>query len=314
MEATPITNGFDSAGWCNYLADRHSNGKPELVVLAGGSGVGKGVLIKVLKQLGIFDDKAVVIDPELVIKYAPKLGNGQFLTRHPEEEPQNADHFYKLRNRMVMDCLSHGISVIVDDHCSRLDKMQDLMGEVQKHNQMAAAQPRAYRTIETALLGLFMPKDRYLKRIASKGVGIKDGTNDHEFTLYSNQAFAKNFPELVKLFDTSVLLENEERNVHAAADYVTAAKYIVDNGRLQELEKNERYKEFQRYADETLPAPTYAWSGSKPGGAEKRDREAIKGSGEHSFAERLEPRGKGWKDMAENYLQQKRARETTKEV
>lgn len=267
-------NGFNKQDWQKLLFDQKTSERPELIVLAGGSGVGKSTMVKTLKRIKAIDEATLEITPELIKKLEPRLRKGS-LSRHPEKSPENLDLYYETRDRMVVDCLERGISVVLDDHCDDLKRQQQLMQKVNETNPH----------IETALLGLFLAPQEQEKRLVGKGVALKTG-RDYEFAMENVKNFSNNFPELVKLFGSSILIENnDEKNV--------AAKYQYENGQLKKFEESDRYTDFAVYSEPLAPPQPI---------------EPIKWQSGNSLSDRLDPRlsKESWQKAAEDILREAR--------
>lgn len=267
-------DGFQQTMWNHVLDTLPRSEQPVLVVLAGGSGVGKTTMVKTLKRIKSLDETTIELTPDIIKKFAPRLNKGS-LTRHPEKSPENLELYYKIRDRMVLDCLRRGVSVVLDDHCDDLNRQQTLMQEIHNVNPH----------IETALLGLFLAPQEQEKRLAGKGVALKTG-KDYEFAMQNVKNFSNNFSELAKLFASSILIENTDgKNV--------AAKYQYENGELKKFEESDRYTDFAVYSDSLAPPQPI-----RP----------IKWSGTNSLEDRLDPRLSevSWQKTAEDILREAR--------
>jgi predicted kinase len=201
----------------------------EFIVLGGGSSVGKTTLTYVLKATEMIDPDAVVIKPELIREMYPELVFGKF-SRHPEKDPDNIQRYYAVRDELVTYYLSRGVSVVLDEHCDDHDSLKALVEKVEVYKP------------ETALIGVFMDPVNYLESLRS--VGITDSASkDFKFAISTASEFAKLFPIHTRLFDTTLLLENDFNGVW------NTAKYTKDNnGQLTEVFLDE--DRFNRFYDQ----------------------------------------------------------------
>lgn len=273
------------AEWETILSSQIPQHSPELVVFGGGSATGKSTAISLLDAVGVTCKDSLLINAELIRSLHPELNEGA-LSRHPEKAEGLKNKYYAIRQRMVLDCLSKNISVVLDDHCDDLESLKQLMQKIRVD----------CRDVQTALVGLFMQPDAYVERL--KKIGITAPSIDYDFAITSAQAFYLNFSDLTTLFDTSVLIENESKKP------VVVAQYIAANGTAKEIKKDEkRYNNFaaiERFGQANIAAEITSPENHPGGMAEAGRKQHREGKEGLSLAQRLNPDNYevDWKELA----------------
>lgn len=198
----------DNEQWLGLLKNMRPTYPTQLLVLGGGSIAGKsvfaermGVPSSINTQLPKFNLKENIargfmyITPDFIRELYPKSFPGK--GRHPEENNPD-DLYYAIRDRMMLQCLTEGISVFLDDHCDSVKRTEELMKEVRK----------VMPPVETGLIGYFPAKEtRNLLKDKADKARKKPLLEEREGRMrmlgrmmMSNIHFRQSFHEHVRLF------------------------------------------------------------------------------------------------------------------
>ncbi len=195
----------------NPVAD--PNASVEFTVVGGGGSSGKTSSTNAFLLNDVLTKDSFFMTPELIIGLCPELGISP-LKRHPEKDPKNYNKYRAVRDDLVLFCLNHGLSVVLDDHCGDLEDINNLLVDVVDVDAVN----------KTTLIGITAERESYLSRVQ------KLEKLDYDFALESSQQFFDNIPELCKLFDRTVILESAKAglSVQGMLDgYVKNGDFIV---------------------------------------------------------------------------------------